>query len=296
MPALSPTMESGQISKWNVKTGDQFSSGDVLLTVETDKAEVDVEAQDDGFMGPQLFGPGTNSAIKTIQVGEVIAILGEELEDVRGNLNVPPEWSSKTTASSSNQDSPESTHSEKKAPTNPSSQWSGPPTHLPATRTPKTLLPLSPAVSRILHELGVEDARNIKGTGLRGRLTKGDVLAYFKKASSPTGTAQKMIQADADARLAERSRLKSSAVSKPVQEEHLQLDGPALRRFITEGLSGLASGPPGPFSYSSFDTILEDYYPSSSNHSSSKPNSTISSLGSGDKYFQGLEIVWHIHE
>jgi hypothetical protein len=60
----------------------------------------------------------------------------------------------------------------------------------------------------------VKDATKIKGTGLRGRLTKGDVLTHFKKASSPCGTAQKMIQADADARLAEKSKLGSSSAFK----------------------------------------------------------------------------------
>jgi hypothetical protein len=66
---------------------------------------------------------------------------------------------------------------------------------------------------------GVKDATKIKGTGLRGRLTKGDVLTHFKKASSPSGTAQKMIQADADARLAERSKLGSSSTSKSTEAQ-----------------------------------------------------------------------------
>jgi pyruvate/2-oxoglutarate dehydrogenase complex dihydrolipoamide acyltransferase (E2) component len=50
MPALSPTMTEGNIAKWAVKEGDEFSAGDVLLEVETDKAQMDVEAQDDGIM------------------------------------------------------------------------------------------------------------------------------------------------------------------------------------------------------------------------------------------------------
>ena len=50
MPALSPTMTEGNITSWKVKEGDTFSAGDVLLEVETDKAQMDVEAQDDGIM------------------------------------------------------------------------------------------------------------------------------------------------------------------------------------------------------------------------------------------------------
>ena len=50
MPAMSPTMESGGLSRWQVKEGDKFAAGDVLLQVETDKASMDVEAQDDGVL------------------------------------------------------------------------------------------------------------------------------------------------------------------------------------------------------------------------------------------------------
>ena len=48
MPALSPTMTEGNIASWKVKEGERFSAGDVLLEIETNKATMDVEAQDDG--------------------------------------------------------------------------------------------------------------------------------------------------------------------------------------------------------------------------------------------------------
>lgn len=50
MPAMSPTMEQGNLGQWKVKEGDKFAAGDVLLEIETDKAMMDVEAQDDGVM------------------------------------------------------------------------------------------------------------------------------------------------------------------------------------------------------------------------------------------------------
>lgn len=50
MPAMSPTMTEGNIASWKVKEGDSFATGDVLLEIETDKAQMDVEAQDDGVM------------------------------------------------------------------------------------------------------------------------------------------------------------------------------------------------------------------------------------------------------
>lgn len=52
--AQSPTMTEGSISEWKVNEGESFAAGDVLLSVETDKAAIDVEAQDDGIMGKIL--------------------------------------------------------------------------------------------------------------------------------------------------------------------------------------------------------------------------------------------------
>lgn len=51
MPAMSPTMNEGGVTEWKFKEGDSFKSGDILLEVETDKSQIDVEAQDDGIFG-----------------------------------------------------------------------------------------------------------------------------------------------------------------------------------------------------------------------------------------------------
>ena len=50
MPAMSPTMTEGGIASWKMKEGDTFTTGDVLVEIETDKATIDVEAQDDGIL------------------------------------------------------------------------------------------------------------------------------------------------------------------------------------------------------------------------------------------------------
>lgn len=50
MPAMSPTMTEGGIASWKKKEGEAFAAGDVLLEIETDKATIDVEAQDDGIL------------------------------------------------------------------------------------------------------------------------------------------------------------------------------------------------------------------------------------------------------
>src|SRR3979411_2328011 len=60
MPALSPTMEKGNLAKWHKKEGDAVKSGDVIAEIETDKATMEVEAVDEGTLGRILVPEGTN--------------------------------------------------------------------------------------------------------------------------------------------------------------------------------------------------------------------------------------------
>lgn len=77
MPALSPTMEKGNLAKWLVKEGDAVKSGDVIAEIETDKATMEVEAVDEGTVGKILVPEGTAD----VAVNELIALLLEEGED-----------------------------------------------------------------------------------------------------------------------------------------------------------------------------------------------------------------------
>lgn len=74
MPALSPTMEEGTLSKWLVKEGDSVTSGDILAEIETDKATMEVESIDEGTVGKIVIAAGTDG----VKVGEVILQLLEE--------------------------------------------------------------------------------------------------------------------------------------------------------------------------------------------------------------------------
>ena len=60
MPALSPTMEKGNLAKWLKKEGETIKSGDVIAEIETDKATMEVEATDEGTLGQILIPEGTN--------------------------------------------------------------------------------------------------------------------------------------------------------------------------------------------------------------------------------------------
>ncbi|WP_336294158.1 pyruvate dehydrogenase complex E1 component subunit beta [Bartonella sp. CB169] len=86
MPALSPTMEEGKLSKWLKKEGDKVSSGDVIAEIETDKAMMEVEAIDEGILGKIFVSEGSEG----VKVNSIIAVLledGESAEDVSQNAN-----------------------------------------------------------------------------------------------------------------------------------------------------------------------------------------------------------------
>src|SRR5215469_2727064 len=79
MPALSPTMEKGNLAKWLKKEGDKVKSGDVIAEIETDKATMEVEAVDEGTIAKILVPEGTQD----VPVNDVIAVLAGDGEDVK---------------------------------------------------------------------------------------------------------------------------------------------------------------------------------------------------------------------
>ena len=88
MPALSPTMEEGTLSKWLVKEGDAVTSGDLIAEIETDKATMEVESIDDGTIGKILVREGQEA----VKVNEPIAVLlldGENLSDIKSIKKAP---------------------------------------------------------------------------------------------------------------------------------------------------------------------------------------------------------------
>src|SRR5258707_13547588 len=79
MPALSPTMEKGNLAKWVKAVGDRIRSGDVLAEIETDKATMEVEATDEGTLGKILVPEGTAD----VAVNTPIAVILSEGEDTK---------------------------------------------------------------------------------------------------------------------------------------------------------------------------------------------------------------------
>src|SRR4051812_26209437 len=83
MPALSPTMTHGTLAKWKVTVGQAVKPGGVLAEIETDKATVDFESQEDGFVAKLILKEGT----KEVKVGSPIAIVCESAKDVPAFAN-----------------------------------------------------------------------------------------------------------------------------------------------------------------------------------------------------------------
>ncbi|GAA5889792.1 hypothetical protein JCM6882_004325 [Rhodosporidiobolus microsporus] len=269
MPAMSPTMTEGSVSEWKVKEGEAFTAGAVLLSIETDKASIDVEAQDDGVMGKILVENGAAG----VPVGKLIAILAEEGDDL-SSIEVPSE----TDAASSSAPSPAESKSES-APTSASSADA--PTPSPATPSPQPSevhahphhdKPLLPSVLRLLAINNIADASEIKGTGHHGILTKGDVLAFLGKISNPRGS----LPADkphGNHPANEFTKSASGYGEAPKKSAPaVQLDGPQIRQLIAAGLGVAAAPKPaaaGPKPTYSFDSILDDYLPPAKRSSSS---------------------------
>src|SRR5947199_396285 len=88
MPALSPTMEKGNLAKWLKKEGDTVKSGDVIAEIETDKATMEMEAVDEGKLGKILVPEGTEK----VAVNQPIAVLlqeGESAKDIQAKASAP---------------------------------------------------------------------------------------------------------------------------------------------------------------------------------------------------------------
>jgi len=164
MPALSPTMEEGTLTRWLVKVGDKVSSGDIMAEIETDKATMEFEAVDEGTIAQIAVAEGTEG----VKVGTVIAMLAEEGEDV-GSVGsaAPAEPKAETPAEPAAAAAP--------APTPAPSTTPAP---APAAAAPVAAsgdrIIASPLAKRIAEQQGV-DLAGIKGSGPHGRIVKADV-------------------------------------------------------------------------------------------------------------------------
>ncbi len=190
MPALSPTMEEGNLSKWLVKEGDKVKSGDVLAEIETDKATMEVESVDEGVVAKLVVAAGTEG----VKVNAVIAILAAEGEDVgaaasSGGGAAP----AKTEAAPAKVEAAAAaapvteTKSEAVATPQPA-----PPAATAVGDDDSYPLAASPLARRLAKEAGI-DLKTVAGSGPHGRVIKRDIEATVAgggaKAPAPAASA-----------------------------------------------------------------------------------------------------------
>lgn len=168
-------MTEGNIATWKVKEGDEFVAGDVLLEIETDKASMDVEAQEDGIMMKIFEGDGS----KNVQVGARIGVIAEAGDDISA-LEVPVDESKAVPKEAKKEEAPaqsgqprEGASQQKAADPSKSKKSTG------GNAAPQKY-PLYPSVEHLVkqHKLDEAAISEITPTGPQGRLLKGDVLAY----------------------------------------------------------------------------------------------------------------------
>ena len=170
MPALSPTMEHGNLAKWIKKEGDTVSAGEVIAEIETDKATMEVEAVDEGVLGKIVVQEGAQE----VAVNSLIAVLLEEGEDASAIDDFVAKNSAPAPAPAAKQPEAESKPAPAAAPM---------PSAPPAKAEQKIVKPgpagrifASPLARRIASNEGIS-LSSIIGTGPHGRIVKADVLA-----------------------------------------------------------------------------------------------------------------------
>ena len=183
MPALSPTMTEGTLSRWLVKKGDDVASGDVLAEIETDKATMEVEALEDGVIAGLMVAEGTQN----VAVNTVIAILAEAGETAEMALKEetdfpttpPPSETQKTATQSVSVTAIAGSKLEQvPAPALPvqnTSSSTSTASVLPAAAlSVSSRIFSSPLARRIASDSGL-NLENLKGTGPHGRIIRADV-------------------------------------------------------------------------------------------------------------------------
>ena len=196
MPALSPTMEEGNLAKWLVKEGDTVSSGDVIAEIETDKATMEVEAVDEGTIARILVPAGTEG----VKVNATIAVLAGEDEDVAAAAAAGANGGG---AAASESPAPASPPPASPPPANPGEESKAPAEAAASTGTPAPgadrsangRVFASPLARRLAREADLDIAA-IHGSGPHGRVIQRDVEAAIAggvktapQAPSPSAAA-----------------------------------------------------------------------------------------------------------
>ncbi|WJX20186.1 Pyruvate dehydrogenase complex component E2 1 [Trifolium repens] len=227
MPALSPTMNQGNIAKWNKKEGDKIEVGDILCEIETDKATLEFESLEEGYLAKIVAPEGS----KEVAVGQPIAITVEDAGDIEAVKN-------SISSSSVNQKEKATQHGTKSE-----------------VKTQKTnTARISPAAKLLILEYGL-DASTLNATGPHGTLLKGDVLSAIKSGKlspKPDSSKAKASSSSQSHQVAASQESKSNLKQSDAYED---FPNSQIRKVIAKRL--LESKQNTPHLYLSSDVTLD---------------------------------------
>jgi len=242
MAQLSPTMEEGKLLEWRLSEGDPVSQGDIVAEIETDKANMEVEALGGGILRKILVQPG-----QTVPVGALIGVIAgpdEEIDDLiasAAKASLPaaaPTEETPASRAASSERAEEPTSAERAPASAPAAEATrapeAPPTPAPRAAVPSDdgegeRLKVSPVARRIAAEKGL-DLAAVTGSGPGGRIVKADVeaaLAAPPPASAPPAPAPRAAPAAGD-RIEEASQMR-----KAIARRLAQSIGPVPHFFLT---------------------------------------------------------------
>jgi pyruvate dehydrogenase E2 component (dihydrolipoamide acetyltransferase) len=184
MPALSPTMEKGNLAKWLKKEGDTVKSGDVIAEIETDKATMEYEAVDEGTLAKIVVPEGTQD----VAVNSVIAVLAGEGEDVKA---AAAGAAKPTAAKAPEMPKPQAAPTPAAASAEPQAAASPAPAVAKPSAASGTKIFSSPLARRLAKEAGVDLSR-VSGSGPHGRVIARDIeeAKSGKVLRAPTAAPQ----------------------------------------------------------------------------------------------------------
>ena len=186
MPALSPTMEKGNLAKWLKKEGDSIKAGDIIAEIETDKATMEVEAVDEGTLAKIVVPEGTSD----VPVNDVIGLIAAEGEDAKSVAGSDPDAAAKRSASNGDGaageakkseaiSAPEALPQNRAQPAAPST-----PARAAAASHNGERVFASPLAKRIAKEAGL-DLSGVTGSGPHGRIVERDVRSAMASGGKP---------------------------------------------------------------------------------------------------------------
>ena len=224
MPKLSDTMEEGVIAKWNVEEGDKVESGDIIAEVETDKATMEVEVFDAGTILKILADEG-----EAVPLGNLMAVIGEEGEDISDLLEEARSGSSEGDSSEETTATDQEEQDEEYDPVfgDLEEKDNG---QAAESTTDDGRIKASPLARNMAEDQGI-DLSNVKGSGPQGRIIKRDIESY-EPSQAPAATpapAATVSREDKEHRVSQMRktiarRLSESKFSSPHYYETMEID------------------------------------------------------------------------